>query len=307
MYPEINIGNLTIYSYSLMIAIGVIFGMIYAYFFVIKSERISGSTTLRLLLVFIVGGISMYLGALFFDSLFHSIEEGTFVFGGITWLGGVVTSFPITILLIHKFVPVAKGRALYTLSIFIPSIVLAHAFGRVGCFLAGCCYGKETTSVLGVIFPGMTTPHLPTQLFEALFEFLLFIFMVLVKKKYKGHELEIYLYFYSVFRFIIEFYRGDDRGSSGFFLSPAQVLDILCLVSAVLISLFYRQKVFKKLYAKCLIWIDEVERNYSKKKNYIEIIQSPESKIRELFEMKEKGIITEDEFIKKKTQLLKKI
>ena len=249
----------------------------------------------------------MYLGALFFDSLFHSIEEGELVFGGITWLGGVVTSFPITILLIHKFVPVAKGRALYTLSLFIPSIVLAHAFGRVGCFLAGCCYGKETTSALGVIFPGMTTPHLPTQLFEALFELLLFALMVAVKKKYKGHELEMYLYFYSIFRFILEFYRGDDRGSSGLFLSPAQFLDIICLASAILISLFYRQKVFKKLYQKCLIWIDEVERNYKKKKNYIELTQSPESRIRELFEMKEKGIITEDEFTKKKTQLLKKI
>ena len=86
-------------------------------------------------------------------------------------------------------------------------ITLAHGLGRVGCFLAGCCYGKETTSILGVTFPKGSTAYflygpnhnvLPTQLFEAIFLFILFIILFFMKK----NQFITYLFSYGIFRFL---------------------------------------------------------------------------------------------------------
>ena len=307
MHPFIEIGELKIPTYSVMIAIGVIFGLFYAYYAVYKAERISTFTAIRLFLCAAISAVFMVGGASFFDSLFHSIEEKKLVFGGITWLGGVVVSFPVCVFLIHKLVPVAKGRALYTFSLIIPAVVLAHGFGRIGCFFAGCCYGRETDSFLGVVFPGMEHAVLPTQLFEAAFEFILFTFMVIFRKKIKGHELELYLFVYAIFRFIIEFYRGDSRGSTAIFLTPAQLLDIVCIVAAVLIYLFHKNKVFKKMYAKCLVWQNSAKENAGRHRTIFEPSLSPQESIKELYDLKEAGIITEEEFELKKKELLKKI
>ena len=274
MYPEVTIGSLTISMYSIMTAIGVVFGLLVAYFQIYKGEKISSNTGWRLIICAAIGALFMYFGASFFDSLFHSIEDGVWRRYGITYLGGVVVGFPVTIILIHFLVPAAKGRALYVFSLMVPAVVLAHAFGRIGCFFAGCCYGKVTDLPIGIVFPpgsdaaishfgetlGKTQsslPVLPTMLFESAFEFILFFLMLGFRKKIKGHELEIYLFTYSIFRFILEFYRGDDRGSIGLGISPAQFLDIFCLVVAVLIFLFYRQIIFKKFYNKCLNWQEE--------------------------------------------------
>ena len=305
MYPEINLGGLLIPTYGLMMYIGIVFGLIYVYHAVVIREKISKYTTFRLAICIAIGGIFTYFGAAFFDSLFHSIEEGKIVLGGITYLGGVVVGFPVTIFLIHKLVPVAKGRALYTFSLLIPGIVLAHGFGRIGCFFAGCCYGKETTSWIGVTFPGMENPVIPTQLIEAGFEFILFILMLIFDKKIKGHQLELYFFVYSIFRFILEFFRGDDRGATFLPISPAQFLDLLCLTASILIMLFYKQKVFKKTYQKCLVWMEEAKTNGKRKRGLLDSAQSPQEIIKELYEMKEKGIITEEEYNAKRADILK--
>lgn len=307
MFPSFDIGNLTIPLYSVMIAIGICVGAFVAYITIYKKENISKYTAIRLVMCATASGICLYIGAWIFNSIFHSIEERRLVFGGITWLGGVVVGFPVMILLIHFFVPIAKGRALYTFSLIVPCIVIGHGFGRIGCFFAGCCYGMETNSFLGVTFPGMDHKVLPTQLFEASFEFLLFAFMMLTRKKLKGHHLEVYFIAYGIFRFIIEFFRGDSRGSTGFFLSPAQFLDILIIIAAVFIILFYKQKVFKKLYAKCVIWASEARKTGSRKRSVFEPGQTPQDVIKELFAMKENGIITDEEYEKKKEKLLNKI
>jgi phosphatidylglycerol:prolipoprotein diacylglycerol transferase len=68
---------------------------------------------------------------------------------------------------VKKFYP--NNSLLDLLPIAPPCITVAHGFGRIGCFLAGCCYGKVTDSIFGVTFPGMTHAVYPTQLFEALF------------------------------------------------------------------------------------------------------------------------------------------
>ena len=202
----------------------------------------------------------MYIFAFFFNSLFHSIEAGKLEIGGITWLGGVIGAFPLTVWLLHKYCPRIKGNALFYFNLLIPAIVLGHAFGRVGCFLGGCCYGKETTSFLGVQFPHLDHAVYPTQLFEAVFELALFAVMLLLYKRLKGHFLETYCFSYGVFRFFLEFMRGDDRGATGFFLSPSQVMSILLIVAGVLLLLYHKGLIFKKLSQKMQAYRKESER-----------------------------------------------
>jgi len=99
---------------------------------------------------------------------------------------------------------------------------IVHGFGRIGCFMAGCCYGLPTDSFLSVVFTNpvcqaepLHTPLYPTQLFEATFIFSLLILLFVLKKKkqFDGQLFLIYLMAYAVGRGILEMFRGDiERG-----------------------------------------------------------------------------------------------
>ena len=260
MFPFISFGSLQISTFSLMICVGVVAFILCILHIVEKKENTDRKTTNRILLVSFVGLALMYLFAFFFNSLFHSIEKGKWVWGGITWLGGVIGAFPLPVWLLHKYCPRIKGNALFYFNLLIPAIVLGHAFGRVGCFLGGCCYGKETTSFLGVQFPHLDHAVYPTQLFEAVFELVLFAVMLVFYKRLKGHFLETYCFSYGVFRFLLEFMRGDNRGATGFFLSPSQVMSILLIIAGVLLLLYHKGVIFKKSSKKMQAYRKESER-----------------------------------------------
>lgn len=117
------------------------------------------------------------------------------------------------------------------LNFVVPGITLFHMFGRIGCFLAGCCYGIEVP--WGI--PYLGTTRFPVQLLEALLEFVLTVWLLSYEDKVKACErsyslLEWYLAAYAVFRFLLEFLRGDEaRGYWGFF-STSQWISIVLLV-----------------------------------------------------------------------------
>ncbi len=302
--------------YAFMVFLGAI-----AYYItfrvVVKKEKIARRTADRLLFVSILGFIVLYLSAFVFNSIFHSIEEGRVVIGGITWLGGVLGAVPFTVFAIHKLVPKAKGNALYYFSLLLPGLVIAHAFGRLGCFFGGCCYGGVTDSIFGVRFPvgsnaalhypapdGRSLPVLPAQLFEAVFELLLYVAMLLLRKKWKGYNIEIYCISYGVFRFIMEFFRGDDRGGTGLGLTPSQIMSIVLLIGAACLILYRNKLLLKKLYAKCEVWREKAalydDTAPVGKRNPIE-------DIKELHVLMEQGILTKEEFEEKKKELLKRV
>lgn len=231
MYP--NFLNLEfVSSYTIMIILGVI-GCILVYLYQANKNNIEKTTKENILIVGVVSGCMMYVGAFLFDAIFHSIKEGKLTYGSITFLGGMVTAVITFYLVINYLLPYHKRNILFFINIIIPGVVLAHSLGRIGCFLVGCCYGKETTSSLGVTFkPGsdayftLGANHnvLPTQLYEAIFLFILFIVLIIIKRK----QFIVYLFSYGTFRFILEFFRGDDRGSF-FIVTPSQFLSI-CLI-----------------------------------------------------------------------------
>ena len=132
-------------------------------------------------------------------------------------------------------------------------IAVAHAFGRIGCFMAGCCYGIETDSPLGVRFPGMEHNVYPTQLFEAISLFLLFgLLYYLAFYKRTKHTLSVYLIGYGVWRFLIEFIRGDDRGAYMLGLSPSQWFSIVAVAIGIGLIIYFNIVKIKKDRYSCL-------------------------------------------------------
>jgi len=116
----------------------------------------------------------------------------------------------------------------------IPCIPLVHGFGRIGCHLVGCCYGKPASSHFAVTYKdSLYAPNgvglIPVQIMEAVFVFILFIALLVMgfKDRLKGFILPTYLVLYSLFRFVIEFQRGDElRGIWGPF-STSQWISIV--------------------------------------------------------------------------------
>lgn len=272
MYPEYKLFGFTLPTWGTMVAIGVLclVGVMFYYF---KKEKISDAKIDRLLILTALSGLMMFIAAKFFDSLWHNIAEyrktGTFTWEwwGVTFSGGLVGAL-LTYFIGYWFLfKNERYKIFYYLNFIITGVVITHAFGRIGCFLGGCCYGKETTSWLGMNYPiaqewdgvkwiNIYAKVYPTQLFEAIFLFILFIVLFFFIKK---NQLRFYLISYGVFRFFIEFLRGDDRGNTILgIISPSQFLSIIMIICGILLFIFEDKIVnaLKKKYNPDLITVD---------------------------------------------------
>lgn len=314
MLRTIHFGGLHIPSYSLMLVCGLcaFFALLVWHFRpLLKEDRVTFN---RLLFVSILSIACLGISAYFFNSLFHSIEEGKIVLGGITWLGGVVGAIASFLCLCHWLVPKKRGYEFETLSALMPGIALGHAFGRIGCFLGGCCYGRVSDSPLAVVYPVGSSaanlypnadgtgslPVLPIPLFEAAFELLLFITLMLLPRKAKKYSLAAYAVCYGIFRFVAEFYRGDSRGSVGGLVTPSQLMSILLILFGVLVFFEMKGILFKKLHRKRVLAQEAADA--------LPITRLSASKdadlLRELHALYKAGVITEEEYQTKKQEIL---
>lgn len=249
MYPEIFVKinealePIGLDTFTIFIGIGLIFLLNFVINGFEKTLGFSRQKTNKLLLFFGIGLAVTYLFAAFFDALFHFFDDGEFQ-GGITYIAGFLGGVICFSLLVYLFMKEERPNILKILNIIVPGILLAHGFGRLGCFSVGCCYGEETTSIFGILFPegtnpyadGIRTPIHPTQLYEALFLFLMF-FILKYYKAIKNYRFSIYLISYGIFRFLIEiFLRGDNRGTL-FGVAPSAILSIVMLLSGITILL----------------------------------------------------------------------
>lgn len=178
------------------------------------------------------------MGAYLFQNLYDFIASpSTYSWNWkMTFYGGLITGVGAFALLYHFYIRRNSESLLKPLLIIAPAcITMAHAIGRVGCFLSGCCYGIETDSSLGVHFQNVEGNVLPTNLYEAIFLFILSIILIyLAFKKDCVYNFPIYLFSYGIWRFIIEFFRGDDRGSFLPFLSPSQFWSIVLVIGGAI-------------------------------------------------------------------------
>jgi len=140
--------------------------------------------------------------------------------GGVFY-GGLIGALGAAVVLLRRY----KLPFFQVADVLAPSVALGHAFGRLGCFSAGCCYGRSCSSAWGVVFTHplaaeisgtpLGVPLIPTQLYEAAFNLANYAFLAwLFRRRLRpGTVLAAYLIGYGIARFVIEFFRGDaDRG-----------------------------------------------------------------------------------------------
>ncbi len=254
MYNEIlSIGPITIHGYGLMIGIGVAIALLMGDYRAKKKglngDLIYGLTITTVVLGFLCARILFIITEwkdFLQDPLSFITGSGFVVYGGI--VGGLVVIF--------LYCKIKKMDFLSYLDLMIPSVAIAQGFGRIGCFLAGCCYGKETDCFLGITFTNSAfAPNnvklLPSQLFMAAGDFLLtgILLWYAQKSPSKGKISALYLMLYSIGRFAVEFTRNDDRGFVGG-LSTSQFIGIFTFVAAALVYFVLLPKRDKKLEEK---------------------------------------------------------
>ena len=234
--------------YNLFVGIGIVSGIL-MFYHLCKKENIPSKYMDNIILLLVISLFTGFFSSAAFDNFVHGkfnvIDIHTF-FAGFTFYGGFIGGF-VTIL-IGSFILLKEGNRIYQLlNILAICMILGHAIGRIGCFLGGCCYGISTDSILGVIFPiydvnGSVTSYskvLPTQLYEAGFLLVLFAFV------YNRRERAFTYYFmgYGVFRFLIEFIRGDNRGILIIdTLQPSQYISILLILIGVVLLIWRRRR-----------------------------------------------------------------
>lgn len=245
-YKLFEIEPVTVYSYGLLIAIGIV-----SAFFVAegraKKQGLNGEEIYGLGILGLIGGV---IGAklLFFlteiksimenPKILLSFSEGFVVYGGI--LGGILGAY---IYCKWKKLPVLKY-----FDVAVPSLALAQGFGRIGCFLAGCCYGRETGAWYGITFHDSPfAPNgvslIPTQLLSSGADFLHFFLLIYIagKKKKDGIVVVSYMIFYSIGRFLIECLRNDPRGNVSI-LSTSQFISIFMLIAGLIALVMLKKK-----------------------------------------------------------------
>ena len=243
MHPVLfEFGSFTIYTYGFCIAVGAILG--FAYMAVQGKKRFNltfdQSNTLFILLVTagVVGGKFFII---FEDpSLYLAHPQKLLSGSGFVFYGSLLFAIPTMLWYFRK----NKIPTLAMLDVMAAVTCIVHGFGRIGCFMAGCCYGLPTDSFLGVIFsdpvcqaqPLNTSLH-PTQLYEAGFIFSILIVVLALnnRKKFDGQLFLIYLIAYATGRGFLELLRGDlDRGFLiPNFISNSQLISMIIIGVAI--------------------------------------------------------------------------
>jgi phosphatidylglycerol:prolipoprotein diacylglycerol transferase len=242
MHNEIiSIGSFTIYGYGLMIAIG----FIVALYLSIQNSKIRNLNKnyvidigLYAIISGIIGAKLLYcivnIKALIQNPLQIRANGGFVVYGGIIF--GLLTCY-----IYSKY---KKFKFLEYSDLILPNVFIAQGFGRIGCFLAGCCYGKEYNSIISIVFTNSQfAPNnvslLPTQLISSIFNFTVGIILIIIYKTQKtrdGTITSLYFITYGIGRFLIEFLRGDiERGTIGI-LTTSQFISLFIIVIGICIN-----------------------------------------------------------------------
>ncbi len=240
MYPKL-FGIEFLNMYGLCIGIGVVCCLLFLRYACKKlgvPKKFEDFVEINAIISIAIGVLSSMLFQSFYNYLDDPSKGFKFSTEGLTFIGGLIGGV-ITFLAIYFLYGRKKCGAYFMriLPIAACCILVAHGFGRIGCFCSGCCYGETfdeaTRPFLTMNFPGTGWAY-PTQLFEALFLFVLFGISayLTVFKKYK-YTMNIYLIAYGVFRFFNEYLRGDDRGSFIPGLTPSQFWSIVMVLLGV--------------------------------------------------------------------------
>jgi len=253
-----ELGPFTLHTYGLLLAVAFLTGLYVA----ARQARKAGLDPNRVsdlgVYVLIAGLLGAKLLLVIVDLSHYRAhpEDFSSIFqsGGVFY-GGLIAALPVAVWYVrrHRLPGWATADALA------PGVVIGQAIGRLGCFAAGCCFGRPTSVAWAVTFRDayanryVGTPldvaiH-PTQIYESLLSLLIFFVLLRVAahKRFHGQVLIAYVALYSVARFLVEFYRGDaSRGTVlGGLLSTSQFIALLMVLGAAAVTpyLLKRQSV----------------------------------------------------------------
>ena len=234
----------SVYMYGVMIAVGIM-AALGVLMLCAKIKNIDPAFVdflfYNALLSIGVGIVSAALFQAVYNYIKYPAAGFRFSLDNLTFIGGLIGGAACFLTVYGLMRRRYKERLTRILSLPPCCILIAHACGRLGCFFAGCCYGKPTDSVFGVLFPGHFQRVHPTQLYEAAFLFLLFGVCLLLYLKWNfRHGLSVYFICYGIFRFLLEYVRGDDRGKLFGALSPSQFWSVLMVGIGVGLIFFLR-------------------------------------------------------------------
>ena len=246
MHPILfKIGPITIYTYGVLIATAFFLGLALA----VRQARIEGEDpqkimdlSLYILISAIIGSRLLYIVVEYKEYISSPLRIFKVWEGGLVFYGGFIMAMAVVIVYTRKH----EMNYWRVGDILAPSVAIGQGVGRLGCFFAGCCYGKDTNVPWAVIFkdPNTLAPmdvHLhPTQLYDSANGFIIFAVLFILRKykRFDGQLFWTYTLLYAVGRFIVEIFRGDERGfviesflsTSQFIAIPLFIVSIIMLV-----------------------------------------------------------------------------
>ena len=242
MHPFIHLGSITLPMYGLCAMVGTIFALLAVFRLRKKGSPLSEDNLLDALIwAIVIGFVCSKLLYFIVDPprMPHSwAEVWDLISAGLVFYGGLLGGLLGLVFVSRK----CKKSIITFTDLMLPCFCLAHAGGRVGCLMAGCCYGMEYSGPCAVVLDGVS--RLPTQIMEAGFLVLLFVVLTIVylKKPRRGTVSGLYMVLYAVWRFIIEFFRADERGAVGP-LSTSQFISLFIFAFGVFLLIRSRSAV----------------------------------------------------------------
>ena len=258
MHPILfEIGGFPVYTYGLLLAAAYLLGLQFA---LVRARRLGldGNRVMDLGIWIIVSalvGAKAMLLIVEHDKFGWSWNELVNLFRSAgVFYGGLIAAVAVALFYLWR-----HRMPVWTVTdVFAPGIALGHVIGRLGCLFAGCCFGRPTEMPWGITFHSefaaqnvgtpLGMPLHPTQLYEAGAELLILAVLLLTEKRgrpFPGRTFWTYMCLYGVTRFIIEFYRGDSRGTIDFLqlsLSTSQFVSLLLVpLSLVMLALLGRR------------------------------------------------------------------
>src|SRR3954464_15847042 len=246
MYPRLfELGAVTVYTYGVLLAAAYLLGLKLA----MVRAKARGLDANRVLDLGIYIIISALIGAklLLLITDFRTFTANprellTLARSGGVFYGGLIAAVAVALLYLRRH----KLPLWTTTDVFAPGIALGHIVGRMGCLLAGCCFGRPTDVAWAITFTNpaaaanvgtpLGVPLHPTQLYEAGAEALILVFLLVWERRgrpFPGRTFWTYMLLYGVSRFVIEFYRGDSRGMVFDALSTSQFVSVVLVPLAI--------------------------------------------------------------------------
>ncbi len=242
MHPDLfSIGPFTLHTYGLFVAVGFIAGILIT-IKLGKSAGIDSNSILDMgfiiILTGIIGSRLVYIIIKLPEFIAHPMDVFKIWEGGLVFSGGLVAVVIVMLIYVKKH----KYNIRTIGDLWSPAAAIGQSIGRIGCFCAGCCFGKPTDVPWAVTFSHPHTvatydiPIHPTQLYSSLSSLIIFGILLFInsKKKFEGQVFLCFLILHSTARLFLEQFRGDSRGVGiTDELTLTQLIAIVILFSSV--------------------------------------------------------------------------